>query len=413
MKILFVVKSKQIETLGPMYLSSIAKQAGYECRIVDINEALDIALSCLPDIIGYSVLTGNQGQFITLNENLKRTFSFISIVGGPHATFFPSDFEDNEHIDYVVRGEAENWMAKFLHFHKRYPDLDLIPWPDRTDFPDHKIRDFIASRGCVYGNCTYCYNKKWAELSPGVPKVRYRSVDNVVEEILSVKPEFVYFQDSCFGTSMGWLEKFSEQYKSKAQIPFHCHLRPSQATKERIQLLKGAGCVSVRIALETASDKLRRVIGRPHTSNAETIKAAALLKKWGIKLMIQNMIGIGSSTIEEDLQTLEVNLMCQPDYGWCSIYQPYPGTVLGDECKKRGWYSGNFSEISDCFFDTTTLNFPPEHVEQLECLQKIFAFCVEMQAVPEIDDLTRERLPKFIHSAMRKVGDKRMFPGIL
>jgi len=32
MKILLVVKSKAIETLGPQYLSAIAKKAGHECN---------------------------------------------------------------------------------------------------------------------------------------------------------------------------------------------------------------------------------------------------------------------------------------------------------------------------------------------------------------------------------------------
>jgi len=50
---------------------------------------------------------------------------------------------------------------------------------------------------------------------------------------------------------------------------------------------------------------------------------------------------------------------------------------------------------------------------QVACLQRIFAFAVEMQVMPKVEDLTWERLPKFIHDTMKRVGDKRMFPGVL
>lgn len=43
MKILFVVKSKAIETLGPMYLAAVAKSCGAETRIADMANAYTIA----------------------------------------------------------------------------------------------------------------------------------------------------------------------------------------------------------------------------------------------------------------------------------------------------------------------------------------------------------------------------------
>jgi hypothetical protein len=55
------------------------------------------------------------------------------------------------------------------------------------------------------------------------------------------------------------------------------------------------------------------------------------------------------------------------------------------------------------------LNFTDEHKEQIVCLQRIFAFCVETQTMPEVKDLNYNNLPKFIHGAMRRIGDSRMF----
>jgi len=59
------------------------------------------------------------------------------------------------------------------------------------------------------------------------------------------------------------------------------------------------------------------------------------------------------------------------------------------------------------------LEFDDKQKEQIYCLQKIFALCVEIQVMPELEDLTRESLPKFIHKALRKLGDRRLYGGVV
>lgn len=414
MKILLVCKSKVMENLGVMYLAAAVKQAGHEAKIVDINEAYNIAEAYHPDIIGYSVMTGDQVRFVTLNRDLRTClpFSFISIVGGPHGTFFPKDFAESE-FGLCIPGEGENFMAEYLGGEEiTYPDIDSIPWPAREDFPDMPIRDFIASRGCTNA-CAYCYQSAWNEMFPDLAQIRHRSAKDVVNEVASVQPRFAYFQDSTFGVSLKWLREFSREYEKKLRIPFHVHLRPNMVTEERVALLAGAGCVSVKIALETASNRLRKLINRGKSSNEDVYLAARLLKREKIALILQNIVGLPSATIEDDLDTLEVNIRSRPAYSWVSIFQPYPATELAKYCEKEGIYTGNYSEIGDNFFDKSVLNLTELHKEQVACLQRIFAFCVEMQVMPTVEDLAWERLPKFIHRTMRQIGDKRMFPGIL
>ena len=410
LKVLFVVKSMAIETLGPMYLSAVVRQAGHKAKICELSDAVSMAKLWRPDIIGYSVMTGDVEKFKKVDEEIKDWWlangnRLTSIVGGSDPTFFPQGYD---WADMVISGEAEDAIGELLKSDTVYSDIDSFPWPDRTDFPGHKIRDFITSRGCPY-NCSYCYNERFAEMFSHLPRVRTRSVDDVIREIVDVNPEFVYLQDSCFGVDNKWLREFSRQYRNQLNIPYHCHMRPSQITEERVLLLHDSNCMSIRIALETSSNRLRKLINRGKTSNEETYKAARLLKKWSIKLMVQNMLGLPTSTIEEDLETLEVNIKCHPDYAWCSIFQPYPGTELADKCKAEGWYKGDFSEISDSFFDSSVLEFDEEHKERLEVLQKVFALCVEVQYMPEVEELRKDNLGKLVHKIMRRMGDRRLY----
>jgi radical SAM superfamily enzyme YgiQ (UPF0313 family) len=409
MRILFVVKSKAIENLGVMYLSAVVKQAGHEARIVSIDQPDEI-VKWKPEIVGYSIMTGDMEKFRQLNDELKSRFNFTSIVGGPDPTFFPQGYE---WADAIVDGEGEQVMADLLQSGNQYPNIDIFPWPDRTDFPGRKIRDFIASRGCA-NSCSYCYNSAWNKMFPELAKVRTREVRDVIDELASIQDaEFFYAQDSCFGISMKWMRAFSELYRKKINLPYHVHLRPNMVNEERAILLHDSGCVSVKIALETASSRLRKLINRGNQKNEDAYVAARLLKKWNIALIMQNILGLPSATIEDDLETLEVNVKCKPSYAWVSIFQPYPATELAKYCEKEKIYTGDYSEIGDNFFDKSVLNISDKQKEQVAVLQRVFAFCVEMQVMPKVEDLSWERLPKFVHNTMRRVGDRRMFPDII
>jgi radical SAM superfamily enzyme YgiQ (UPF0313 family) len=417
MRVLLVVKSKFMESLGVMYLSAVVKKSGNECRIISLSEAYKTCsdTSWSPDVIGFSIMTGDLDKFKDLHNeltHLKYLYEFRDppkfIVGGPDPSFFPDGYS---WTDEIVRGEGENWINQFLTKNNvaTYNNIDDIPWPSRDDFPNMKVRDFITSRGCPYNTCHYCYNEKWMKLFPEYEKVRIRDSKDVVAEIKFVHPEYVYFQDSVFGINMDWMKEFAEEYP---QIPYQCHLRPEMVTEERVKLLKKSNCVAVRMALESASDRLREMVGRKMSLNT-VCAAAELLKKEGIQIMLQNILSLPESTIEDDLETLEFNIKCKPDYSWSSIYVPYPGTKLGDWCKEKGYYKGNYENITDSFFDKSVLEFSEKHKEQVYCLQKIFAFCVEMKTMPDLKDLTVENLPKLIHKVMRKAGDNKLYAGLL
>jgi anaerobic magnesium-protoporphyrin IX monomethyl ester cyclase len=413
MKILLVVKSKVMENLGVMHLSSVAKHAGNECKITDINDALLVAVVWRPQIIGFSIMTGDREKFRLLAQEIQEDWPDMDdpaiVVGGPDVTFFPEGYE---WANVIISGEAENPFAELLGSPHRYPNIDSIPWPDRTDFPDMKIRDFIASRGCAW-KCRYCSQDRWSALHPELPRVRHRRVDDVVAECAEVGGKFNYFQDSAFGLNLKWLNEFSPKYAKTVRAPFHVHARPSQITDEYAGLLSHAGCYSLRFALETASTDLRKLIGRGMTTNEEALNASESCRKYGIKFMVQNILSLPKSTIEDDLATLEMNIRCRPHYAWASIFSPFPGTDLGDQCVEEGWFNGDYNAISDSFFDKSVLNFSDEYKEQSYYLQKCFALAVEVQEMPNVEELTSERFPLLVHRLTRKQGDSRLYRGIL
>jgi len=87
MRILFIMEGFFIEPLGIMQLSACLKKAGHETDLVTTEEGYKEKIrEWKPEIIAYSVMTGNHKNFLELNKELKKKFNFISLFGGPHAT---------------------------------------------------------------------------------------------------------------------------------------------------------------------------------------------------------------------------------------------------------------------------------------------------------------------------------------
>lgn len=449
MKFLFINKPFKIEPLGLMYLSSVIKQENHEIDLVLTSENLEEKVSKFnPDFIGYSIMTGDQSFYDLINKQLKKQFNFISVVGGPHPTFFPEMLE-NSSFDGLCIGEGEK-SIKFLLNNpqsKKVPNFwfkekdkiiknDVQPLIENLDdilFPNREIvfkypeigkngpiKHFIASRGCPY-NCSYCFNESYSKIySEKGKRVRFRSVNNLIneiEEVISSSPtKFVYFQDDTFILRPEWLKNFSQEYNKKIKLPFHCHTRANLVKEDIVENLKLAGCYSIHIAAESGNDSIRKSILNRTMSNEEIYSAVSLFKKYNIKVMLQNILGLPFSSLKNDLETLELNIKCKPDYAWASIFQPYPKTELGEKCVNSGLYSGDFSDIKNNFFDKSVLNI--QNKNEISNLQKLFAVAVEypefyysgiLQKLIELPYETNKEEFNEIYASFRKVGDKRLY----
>lgn len=435
MKILFVINDFIIEPLGIMYLSSSLKQAGHQVNIIKtvykeyekyalINEKhypaevvpyeekliKDIQL-INPDIVAFSATTGMHSYYLRINQFIKKQLPRVkSIFGGPHPTFFP-EVIDSKFLDAICLGEGDNAFVDFVNALSKSSDftnipniwaksngklfkndvrplienLDTIPFPDREIIYNFKssyknpIKNFIIGRGCPY-DCTYCFNHAYSELYAGKGKrVRLRSPENVLAEILNVKKtsplEIVYFQDDIFVLSQQWLKDFLPAYSSKIKLPYHCHLRANLVTDELLKMLKNSGCISVTLALEAGNDQIRNQVLNRNMSKEQIFNACKLLHMHKIKFRTENMIGLPGETINTALETLKMNIKCRPAIGWASLYQPYPKTKLGIRCKEMGLYNGSLDSIKPSFFEESILLLKDKR--KIENLQKLFSLIVE------------------------------------
>jgi radical SAM superfamily enzyme YgiQ (UPF0313 family) len=418
LRVFFIAEQIDYEPQGIMNLSSALKAAGHqvELAVATHHDPLQVARQFEPDVVGYSVITGSQRYYLDLNRRLKAAIPGVfSVFGGPHPTFFP-EMVSEEGVDGICRGEGEaalvdlvdalaeggpasvleldNWSFRRNGDTITNPvrpyveDLDGLPFPDRALVYERdstaargKIKHFLAGRGCPY-NCTYCFNHALWEIYGGKGRrFRQRSVDHVIEEIGWVRDryplEFVVFMDDTFVLSREWLSEFAEKYPRQIGLPFFCNTRANLVTEEQVRLLKAAGCHSVSMGVETGNDRLRNDLLKRHMSKEQILEAARLIREGGLHFTTTNMIGLPTSTLEDDFETLELNIQARPSYAHIFIFQPYPRTELGEFTREHGWMVGTFDDIGEVAWDHSVLDFDKAHQRGLAVLQRFFAIGVE------------------------------------
>ncbi len=428
------------EPLGLLYLVSVLKQRGVDVELLDISEAKrrpSALKQSGPDLVGYSIKTGYHRKFLDLNRQLKKEFGFISLFGGPHATFCP-DIIKEEGVDIVCRGEAERaivklidgiesdnyihtdncWVKKDGVIHKNslgrlIEDLDSIPFPERRIldkyllFKNFRMRNFLSSRGCPYG-CAYCHNHSLSKLYAGKGSyVRQRSVGNLIEEILielnKSRLNFINFEDDIFARDKKWLKDFSDIYPKAINLPFHCHIKADIFDEEVAYLLKKAGCFSVSSGIETADESVREKILCRKISNQSILNMCSLLKAQGINIALQNMLGVPGTGLKADLDTLKLNIKCRADYSITSMLTPYPGTKLAQTHSFNDW-----DKVGDYYNSSV---YPLKNKRERENLQKLFALAVKMPLLSKFVRLPLGAVYSFFGQVWKYLwGRRKIFP---
>lgn len=423
MKVLFFLQELQFfERMGIMSISALLKEKGHQVHLLKTQNLNFEQISAKikeysPQIFAYSVMTGEHNYYLDLNKRLKKKFKkAISIFGGPHPTFYPEMIE-KEGVDVVCLGEGEGamvdlvqrleeersierifnlWIKKNGQIIKNplrplIEDLDSLPFPDREiiyenspEVKEYKTKLFFSGRGCPY-RCTYCFNHKYNQLYHNNGRVvRFRSVDNFIAEILAVKKkypfEFAMIMDDTFLLKpFDWMEEFAEKMR-KTKIRFWCNIRANLVNEKVIKLLKKAGCYTTWFGLECGNEKVRNEILKRNMTNEQILNTARLLRKYQIVCASQNMVAFPvKHPLLVDLETLDLNLQCQPDFAWSSILYPYPGTDINYYAMGKGYFGRkNWDKAAVTNKMTSELTFPdPAEKRKVERLHKLFGIIVE------------------------------------
>ncbi len=327
-----------------------------------------------PSVVAFSCVTGIHGWALNMCRAIKTVIdpSITTLMGGAHPTFFPEVLETSSYLDIICLGEGElaildlmrisgnpDQASEIPNLHVRsggcinknpvrpyIEDLDSLPFMDREwvyrhpILRDNPVKRLITGRGCPY-NCSFCFNHSAKQLYKGKGSyIRKRSVESVLEEMARIRHHYpvktFLFEDDLFGVNQEWLLRFCEEYPRRFDTPFICAMRADVVNRENVQALKSAGCFNVIIGMETGDEHLRNTLLRKNITNEQLMNAAALFHQADIRFCTTNILGLPGETVEQSIRTIEFNLALKPTFTWCSIFQPYPRTELGNYVVEQG-----------------------------------------------------------------------------
>lgn len=383
-KILLVYKYTVVEPLGVLFLADYLERNGHEADLIDYQsletKQMDFGNY---DFVGFSILTGSHLPMFRIADKIRNKTKVV--IGGPHTISFSE--ECKEHADFVVRGFGERILLRIINGETDKPGIYSEPTPPEDLFissrekfyrdekrRNNPLKNVITGFCCPY-RCTYCYNSIVQE---EFPAYRYapKPVDSVIMECKSLMKyplKAIVFQDDTFGVNPKWLAEFAEKYRKEIGVPFHCNIRIELATEERAQLLKKAGCISLTFAIESASEKIRRILLNRFMTDEQIFAGVKVLKKYRIPFRTQQMLGLPTTTVKDDLELLKMNCKIKPMIAWTSIFSPIRGTPIAEYCVENGYYDGRNDDIADTLFSHSVLKFPEERKKQIVMLNRIFA----------------------------------------
>jgi anaerobic magnesium-protoporphyrin IX monomethyl ester cyclase len=387
-RVIIVGKLERIEPLGILHLLGIARDSGWERRVVlienfDYEPLFEEVASFRPDRVDFSVWTGWHVQTFAACDRIRAMGIPVSI-GGPHATY--STHQCIEHADVVVKGDG------FRNYRLLLAGKDLVgkdpalpnvffdplrmaegfPRPDRAlvyesypYFAESPIKSIMCTEGCPF-KCSYCYAPAFNRLYGGF-ELNLRTVDDVIAEAREIQERWgaalIYFQDDIFGFRIEWLREFTKRWREEIGIPWHCQIRLELADKasgdERLALFREGGCTGITLAVESGNSFLRQFVLERPMSNDLIVEGVRKIQSHGLALRLEQILAIPYSDIGTDLGTLALNSDVNPEMAWTSILAPYEGTAMGTIAKNSGCYSGNNDDLAETFFSRSVLR----HIE--------------------------------------------------
>lgn len=382
--------------LGLLYLASCLRQKNYQnISVYDMTGSLSeleisnkIASICHADIYGICCFSTNYKYVKKIINHLQRNNpeSYI-ILGGPHPTGMPDFTINDSNANAIVIGEGEDIFSdlisafskglkpkgKFFGQSRKNIDSYSFPARDLVNFSTYSrklagkpVVSLLSSRGCIY-QCIHCNS---VIMGGGSKTVRYRSPNNVLKEINSLRDNFSFyrFNDDHFSGNPN-LKDLLIKIKD-FDVKFRIFARVEDLDNTTCKLLKEAGCVHVSIGLESLNQDNLRIIGKKRQVGKEAnVKIA---KDHGLVVRASFMVGLPF----DNEQTIHTSFQKASELGLdeFAIYPliPYPGTIVWKHPDKLGYtiINKNFEDYiqmgkkGKTCFALEHKNFTPEDVER-------------------------------------------------
>jgi radical SAM superfamily enzyme YgiQ (UPF0313 family) len=380
--------------LGLPCLGAVLRKHGHEVAALDLNfpahripdrylkadmEVVGRIRAFRPDILGISTTTCQRYNARFWAGLIK---SFIPglkvVVGGPHVSYTSHQvLERWKAVDYVIRFEGEVPLVKLLEQlskngdlaevpalvyrdgdgkvveterAKQVPDLDSLPMPDWTVYEDidamimnyspTMMRDgpwltgptvhTLTSRGCPF-LCKFCSTSEFWK-----GKTRFRSAENVVEELKQLRArwpmvENLIFHDDTITLRRKHIEGICElMLREGLKFKWKAWSRLDVLDKPLLDLMREAGCAVLMCGAESGTERGLQLVGKK-VKLKRLVENTRMIEESGIGTLYSFIAGIPGETKAEAMTTIEMVRKLESPYAIANVYHGttiFPGTAF-------------------------------------------------------------------------------------
>lgn len=325
-----------------------------------------------PDIVGITAIMNEIDGAVETAKIARQLWQNAKLViGGPWPSSAPQEALQLTGADILVRGEGESAFTEIVRrVEEGLPltdisgtcvlengelretpreyreDLDSLPYPayDAINLERYlinwrngqnrlqrstRIMPLFTSRGCPF-NCIFCHNLYGKKFRP-------RSAEHVLGEIeLLVKRygvEEIEVSDDIFNFDLRRAKRIAQEIirrKLGIRLSFPNGLRADRTDEELIDLLAEAGCTRICYAVESASPRIQKIIGKG-INLEKTAKMIEYTAKKGINVGGFFIFGFPGETLEDMKETVRFAVESALDTASFFYLAPFPGTRLVKE----------------------------------------------------------------------------------
>ena len=299
--------------LGPMSMATVARQAGHDVALCDLNlarcrgdlpdsadwheAAAEYILALEPDIVGFGTMCSSFAATILIAKATKALRPSLPMVfGGPQATMVYRDLMVQiPEVDFVLAGEADYSLAQFLNtFYLQHRpktpglaqreggeitleptgsplELDSLPmidyslWPIREALEKGWYRQGIpidAGRGCPY-RCSFCTTSKYFRR-----KYRMKPPVKLKQEIISLYRNYGFtafkLTHDSFTVNREHVLEIAKEL-GECEVPglsWTCSARADTVDCELLEIMWNGRCRRLFFGIETGSARMQKTIGK-------------------------------------------------------------------------------------------------------------------------------------------------------
>jgi radical SAM superfamily enzyme YgiQ (UPF0313 family) len=298
------------------------------------------------------------------------------IYGGWHPTLLPEQTLQANCVDIVVRGQGELTLLQLVErliiggpleniagLSIKSADGRIVHAPERTvtninnlPLPAYDLVDFEAyaracgnrktvyasSVGCPYA-CNYCtdtifYERRFNALRPE------RVVQEVTDLVKRHHLEEVSFLDSNFLVDVKRALAIARGFRD-ARVPFNWTFQAStdllcRMSDAEVRLLQEGGVSHIGFGTESASEKVLKLMNKPHQKIGDMYETARKCHSAGIKVTFNLIVGFPGETDADRTETLSTmdkistrfpNVHFSPN-----LFTPYPGIAIWNRLNELG-----------------------------------------------------------------------------